>query len=754
MSKTKEFKVGGMSCAVCSARVEKTVSLLEGVTFCSVNLLTASMTVDGMVSDEEIISAVKAAGYSAKLKSGKPQDEEGDTHNLQTRKLLWRLISSVLLLICLMYFSMGHMLGLPLPGFLDKSALLQGIIQFVFSAAVLIINCRFFINGTRAIIKLSPNMDTLVALGSAVSFGYSVVGLFMIAYNPGQAFEYLHNLYFESAAMILALITVGKMLESLAKGRATNAIKSLMSLSPKTATVIREGNEVTIPADEVKIGDILTVRPGESFAVDAEIIEGESAVDESMLTGESLPIDKKTGDKVYAATVNRSGFLKCRATSVGEGTAIAAIIKMVSDAAATKAPIAKIADKVSGVFVPIVLGIAALTTVLWLIFDGGVGFALARGISVLVISCPCALGLATPVAIMVGSGVGAKNGILFKNATALETSARVKHIVLDKTGTVTEGHPRVTKIVPIDISDKDFLTLALTLEDKSEHPLARAVVVYAKEQGISPLAAVGFKSHSGRGVSATVNGCEAFAGNVDFISSKIQIPQDIQKIYLDLSADGNTPILFAKSTDVVGIIALKDRVKGDSKAAVMQMQKMGLKVTLLTGDNELCAGRVAAEVGITDLKAGVLPDGKEAVIKQLSLDGAVMMVGDGINDAPALARADVGVAIGQGTDVAIDSADVVLKNSSLSDAVSAVSLGRAVLRNIKQNLFWAFIYNIVGIPLAAGAFIPLLGWELNPMFGAAAMSLSSFFVVMNALRLNFFKPFSSTKWKNAADLIN
>lgn len=742
MSKTKEFKVGGMSCAACSARVEKTVSALDGVSSCSVNLLTASMTVDGTASEDTIINAVKAAGYSAKLKGAKASVEEDGTRDLQTRKLLLRLIASVVLLVCLMYFSMGHMIGLPLPEFLEKSALGQGIIQAILSSAVLVINCRFFINGTRALIKLSPNMDTLVALGSAVSFCYSVVGLFLIAFNPEEAFEYLHNLYFESAAMILALITVGKMLESLAKGRATNAIKSLMSLSPKTATVIRDGKEVTIPAEEVKIGNILTVRPGESFAVDAQIIEGESAVDESMLTGESLPVDKSAGDKVYAATVNRSGFLKCRATSVGEGTAIAAIIKMVSDAAATKAPIAKIADKVSGVFVPIVLAIAAVTTAIWLIFNGEVGFALARGISVLVISCPCALGLATPVAIMVGSGVGAKNGILFKNATALEASARVKRVVLDKTGTVTEGRPRVTKIVTFGTSEQDFLSLALALEEGSEHPLARAVVAYAKEQGIAPLSLSGFKSHAGRGVSALVDGGEVFAGNFDFVSSRAEVGEEARKSYLDLAADGNTPILFLKSGAVVGIIALKDRVKDDSASAVLQMQKMGLEVTLLTGDNELSARAVAASIGVTEVKAGVLPDGKEAVIKALSEDCEVMMVGDGINDAPALTRASVGVAIGQGTDVAIDSADIVLKNSTLSDAVTAVSLGRAVLKNIKQNLFWAFIYNIVGIPLAAGAFIPLFEWELNPMFGAAAMSLSSFLVVMNALRLNFFKPFS------------
>ncbi len=751
----KKFKVGGMSCAACSARVERAVGVLEGVTSCSVNLLTASMTVEGDASEKTVIDAVKAAGYSAALMGVKtasaPDEALRDT---ETPRLIRRLVFSAVFLLALMYFSMGHMLGLPLPRALAENAVAQGLIQLLLSGAVLVINQKFFISGARALINRAPNMDTLVALGSAVSFGYSVWGLFEMAFKPHRAHEYLHGLYFESAAMILALITVGKMLESSAKGRTTSAIKSLMDLSPKTATVIRDGREAVIAVEDVKVGDIFIVRPGESIAVDGEVIEGASAVDEAALTGESIPSEKTVGSKVFAATVNRPGFLKCRAETVGEGTAIAGIIRMVSDASATKAPIAKIADKVSGLFVPLVLAIAAITAAVWLALGEGIGFALSRGISVLVISCPCALGLATPVAIMVGSGVGAKRGILFKNATALEVSGRVKHVVLDKTGTVTEGRPRVTKIVPFGLSETELLSLAAALENKSEHPLARAVTDCAGERGVEAPEAFDFEAVAGGGVRAKLDGCVIIGGSLKFISSQVEIPEEILRSYTELAGEGHTPLIFAKDSSVLGIIAVRDRIKPDSREAIAEMRRMGLRVTMLTGDNELSAAAVAREVGVDDVVAGVLPDGKEAVIRELSADGAVMMVGDGINDAPALARADVGVAIGAGTDVAIDSADVVLKNSRLSDVVGAVKLGRSVLRNIKENLFWAFCYNVIGIPLAAGAFISLLGWELNPMFGAAAMSISSFFVVMNALRLNFVRLPVMGRGNEAQDLIS
>ncbi|MBR2465369.1 MAG: heavy metal translocating P-type ATPase [Clostridia bacterium] len=737
----KNFTVGGMSCAACSARVEKAVGSLEGVESCSVNLLTSSMAVEGTASDEKIIEAVVRAGYSAAVKGAqaKPSEDEDALRDKETPKLLKRLIASLVFLLILMYFSMGHMLSLPLPSALSQNAAAVGLIQLLLSTAVLVINQKFFISGTRALLLRAPNMDTLVALGSAASYGYSVYGLFGMLFDEKNASVYLHDLYFESAAMILVLITVGKTLESLAKGRTTNAIKGLMKLSPRAATVLRDGKEVEIPTDEVVIGDVFTLRPGDSIPVDGEVIDGESAVDESTLTGESLPSEKSVGAKVFAATINKSGYLKCRATSVGEGTAIAGIIKMVSDAAATKAPIAKIADKVSGVFVPFVLVAAVLTGAVWLILDKSVGFSLARAVSVLVISCPCALGLATPVAIMVGSGVGAKKGILFKNATALEVSGKVKNIVLDKTGTITEGHPRVTEMSTFGVTEDELLRLSASLEAYSEHPLAIAVREYAEEKGISVFPPEGFEAVAGGGVRARVGTEELIGGSLKFISEKITVPEEALSVYEKYAAEGKTPIFFAKGERLVGIIAVRDTVKPDSRAAIAEMRRMGVKVTVLTGDNELSARAIAAEVGADSVIAGVLPDGKERVIRELSKEGAVMMVGDGINDAPALTRADVGVAIGRGTDVAIDSADVVLTRSTLSDVVAAVKLGRGVLRNIKQNLFWAFCYNIVGIPLAAGAFISLFGWQMNPMFGAAAMSLSSFLVVTNALRLNFIR---------------
>ncbi len=737
----KQFTVGGMSCAACSARVEKAVGSLKGVESCSVNLLTSSMTVEGEASDDEIIEAVVRAGYSASLKSAraKPSDEEDALRDKETPKLLKRLIASLGFLLVLMYFSMGHMLSLPLPSALSQNAAAVGLIQLLLSTAVLVINQKFFISGTRALLLRAPNMDTLVALGSAASYGYSVYGLFRMLFDEKNAYAHLHDLYFESAAMILVLITVGKTLESLAKGRTTNAIKGLMKLSPRTATVIRDGNEVEIPTDEVVIGDVFTLRPGDSIPVDGEVLEGESAVDESALTGESLPAEKTADSKVFAATVNKSGYLKCRATSVGEGTAIAGIIKMVSDAAATKAPIAKIADKVSGVFVPFVLIAAAVTGGIWLALDKSVGFALARAVSVLVISCPCALGLATPVAIMVGSGVGAKKGILFKNATALEVSGKVKNIVLDKTGTITEGHPRVTEMSTFGVTEDELLRLSAALEAYSEHPLAAAVREYAEEKGISVPQAENFEAVAGGGVRAFVNGEALAGGSLKFISEKISVSDEALSAYEKYASEGKTPLLFGKGEKLIGIIAVRDTVRPDSRGAIAEMRRMGIKVTMLTGDNELSAQAIAAEVGADRVIAGVLPDGKERVIRELSEQGAVMMVGDGINDAPALTRADVGVAIGRGTDVAIDSADIVLTKSTLSDVVGTVKLGRGVLKNIKQNLFWAFCYNIIGIPLAAGAFISHFGWEMNPMFGAVAMSLSSFLVVTNALRLNFIR---------------
>ncbi len=736
----RKFQVGGMSCAACSARVEKAVSALGGIESCSVNLLTASMNVEGDVSDEDIIKTVEKAGYTAAIAGGvKKANTAEKSENGEAASILKRLIASAVILLILMYFSMGHMLGIPMPKALSGEPLALGFIQLLLSAAVLVINQKFFISGTRAAFLRAPNMDTLVALGSAASFGWSVYVLFKMIFKPEAASGYLHEMYFESAAMILVLITVGKMLESLAKGRTTNAIKSLMKLSPRTATVIRDGKEVEVPTEEVRIGDIFIVRPGANIPVDGEVTEGESAVDESMLTGESIPSEKSAGARVFAGTSNKSGYIKCRATSVGEETAIANIIKMVSDAAATKAPIAKIADKVSGIFVPFVLVVAIISGAVWLAVGQTLGFALERAISVLVISCPCALGLATPVAIMVGSGVGAKNGILFKNATAQEVSGRVKNIVLDKTGTITEGHPRVENLKLFGVLEAEFLTLAAALESGSEHPLAEAVVEYARQRGIPVCSAESFRAYAGGGVSGTVNGKALIGGSLKFVSEEVEISDEAREAYEAFAKEGKTPVLFASDGELIGIAAIRDAIKQGSPLAIAKMQKMGIRVTMLTGDNEISARAIASEVGVDDVIAGVLPEGKEQVIRELSKKGAVMMVGDGVNDAPALTRADVGVAIGSGTDVAIDSADVVITGNSLLGAVNAVRLGRAVLRNIKENLFWAFCYNIIGIPLAAGAFIAAFGWTLNPMFGAAAMSISSFLVVMNALRLNLIK---------------
>ncbi len=738
----RKFKVGGMSCAACSSRVERAVSSIDGVDACSVNLLTSTMTVEGVASDKDVISAVVRAGYTAELDA--PTREETPKNTVtdekgETKRIVVRLCISAAILLVLMYFSMGHMLSLPLPGALESSAVAQGLIQLMLSLSVLVINQRFFISGTQAFLRLSPNMDTLVALGSAASFIYSTILLFKMILEPESSGDYLHALYFESAAMILVLITVGKLLEACAKGQATNAIKSLINLSPKTATVIRDGVTLTLPVGEVRVGDVFTVKPGESVAVDGEVIDGESAVDESTLTGESLPVEKACGSQVYAATVNTSGFLKCRATSVGDKTVIAKIIKMVTDASATKAPIAKIADKVSGFFVPFVLGVALLATLIWLAVGREWAFSLMRGVSVLVISCPCALGLATPVAIMVGSSVGAKRGILFKNATAIEVSGKIKNIVLDKTGTITEGHPRVTKMTAFDISEDELIAIAASLESKSEHPLAVAVCEYAEELNIPILDAKSFEAVAGGGVRAEISGEAIIGGSKRFISEYAPWTERAESVYKAYASEGKTPLIFARNAQILGIIAVSDRVKPDSGQAILEMKRMGIKATMLTGDNELSARSIADEVGVDAVRAGVLPDGKEQAIRELSEAGAVMMVGDGINDAPALTRADVGVAIGRGTDIAIESADVVLMNSSLCDVVSAVKLSRRVIRNIKQNLFWAFCYNIIGIPLAAGAFVNLFGWELNPMFGAAAMSISSVLVVSNALRLNFVR---------------
>ena len=747
----KQYNVTGMSCAACSARVEKAVSGVKGVESCSVNLLTNSMGVEGTASDSDIIKAVKKAGYGASVKGGaadsKSAAEEDSLENTETSSMVKRLVSSLIFLMILMYISMGHtMWGFPLPKFMSGNHIMMGLTQLLLSAIVMIINQKFFISGFKGLINRAPNMDTLVALGSGASFAYSTWALFAMtdAQLKGDAdavMGYMHEFYFESAAMILTLITVGKLLESVSKGKTTNAIKGLMKLAPKTAVVVRDGKEETVPISSVKKGDIFVVKPGESIPSDGLVIEGESAVNESALTGESVPVDKAVGSQVSAATINQSGYLKCEATRVGEDTTLSQIIKMVSEAAATKAPIAKIADKVSGVFVPVVITIAIITFVVWMLVGKTVGFSLARAISVLVISCPCALGLATPVAIMVGNGVGAKNGILFKTAVALEEAGKTTTVVLDKTGTITAGDPRVTDIIPAEgYSEEQLLSIAYSLEKRSEHPLAKAVTVKAEEEGTAFSEVTEFEALAGNGLRAKCGDSQLLGGSFKFISSQSEITDDMNKAVERLSEEAKTPLLFTENGKFVGIIAVADVIKHDSPAAIQQLKNMGIKTVMLTGDNERTAKVIGAQVGVDDVVAGVLPDGKEAVVRKLKQTGKVAMVGDGINDAPALTAADIGIAIGAGTDVAIDSADVVLMKSSLNDIPAAIRLSRATFRNIKENLFWAFIYNVIGIPLAAGVYIKLFGWQLNPMFGAAAMSLSSFCVVTNALRLNFFKP--------------
>ena len=747
----EQYTVTGMSCAACSARVEKAVSHVSGVTSCSVSLLTNSMGVEGTADPQAVIAAVQAAGYGASLKGAAQESpdiaqQEDALADHETPVLKRRLIASLGFLIVLMYFSMGHMMwGWRLPAFFDGNHVAMGLVQMLLTIAVMVINQKFFINGFKSLFHGSPNMDTLVALGSTSSFGYSTYALFamtgaQVRGDMTAVMSYMHEFYFESAAMILALITVGKMLEARSKGKTTDALKSLMKLAPQTAVLVRGGQEVTVPIAQVRRGDIFVVRPGENIPVDGVILEGESAVNESALTGESIPVDKTVGDSVSAATSNQSGFLRCEATRVGEDTTLSQIIKMVSDAAATKAPIAKVADKVSGVFVPTVIILAVLTTAVWLLCGKPIGFALARGISVLVISCPCALGLATPVAIMVGNGLGAKNGILFKTAVSLEETGKTEIVALDKTGTITRGEPRVTDIVPADgLSEHDLLTLAAALEKRSEHPLARAVMHRADEEKLSITEVSDFRALPGNGLTATLGGEELLGGSLSFISTKAQIPSDLRTKAESLAEEGKTPLFFAKGGRLAGIIAVADVMKEDSPAAIAALRNMGIRVVMLTGDNERTARAIGRQAGVDEVIAGVLPEGKENVIRTLQKKGKVAMVGDGINDAPALTRADIGIAIGAGTDVAIDAADVVLMKSQLSDVPAAIRLSRVTLRNIHENLFWAFFYNVIGIPLAAGVWIPLFGWTLNPMFGAAAMSLSSFCVVSNALRLNLFK---------------
>ena len=764
----KQYTVTGMSCAACSSRVEKAVSKVDGVTSCSVSLLTNSMGVDGSASDRAVIEAVEAAGYGAAVK-GHGNDQKGAAAgslesmesakdaliDRETPKLRKRLIASVIFLIVLMYFSMGHMMwDWPLPSFFVGNHVAMGLLQLLLTIAVMVINQKFFVSGFKGLIHGAPNMDTLVALGSAASFGYSVYVLFamtdaQVKGDMDAVMSYMHEFYFESAAMILTLITVGKMLESHSKGKTTDALKSLMKLAPKTATLIRDEKEVVVSIDDVKSGDIFVVRPGENVPVDGIVLDGNSAVNESALTGESIPVDKAAGDKVSAATLNQSGFIRCRATRVGEDTTLSQIIQMVSDAAATKAPIAKIADKVSGVFVPAVITIAVVTVIGWLLAEETAGFALARGISVLVISCPCALGLATPVAIMVGNGKGAKSGILFKTAASLEAAGRTQIIALDKTGTITSGEPVVTDIIPADpsVSDNELLKFAAAVEEKSEHPLARAIIRKAKEEKIEPEEVTDFSAVVGNGLKGVLRGNEIAAGNLKFIEKTAEISDDIRKIADELSKEGKTPLFFAESGSLLGIIAVADTIKEDSAQAVKQLRNMGIKVVMLTGDNEQTAKAIGKQAGVDEVIAGVLPDGKESVIRNLKRHGKTAMVGDGINDAPALTRADTGIAIGAGTDVAIDAADVVLVKSRLIDVPAAIRLSRATLTNIHENLFWAFFYNVIGIPLAAGLWYPLLGWKLNPMFGAAAMSLSSFCVVTNALRLNLCKVYDSKRDK-------
>ena len=746
----EQYNVTGMSCAACSARVEKAVKKVPGVTSCSVSLLTNSMGVEGTASPAAILSAVQEAGYGASPKNAsasKTSDASTDLDALadhETPKLKRRLIASLGFLLVLMYFSMGHMMwGWPLPHWFDGNHVAMGLVQLLLAGIVMVINQKFFINGFKGLLHGSPNMDTLVAMGSMASFVWSTYALFAMTRaqvdgSDALVMHYMMEFYFESAAMILTLITVGKMLEARSKGKTTDALKSLMKLAPKTATLVRDGAEVTVAIADVQKGDVFVVRPGENIPVDGVVLEGTSAVNESALTGESIPVDKAVGDKVSAATTNQSGFLRCEATRVGEDTTLAQIIKMVSDAAATKAPIAKIADTVSGFFVPAVISIAVLTTIVWLLLGHELGYALARGISVLVISCPCALGLATPVAIMVGNGLGAKNGILFKTAASLEAAGRTQIVALDKTGTITEGAPRVTDLLPAEgVTETELLTLAAALESRSEHPLAKAVLADAEAKAITPPEVTDFAALPGNGLAAKLDGMDIYAGNAAFIQTKLTLPAALAQQAEKLASEGKTPLFFGGAGRLLGVIAVADTIKEDSPEAIRQLQNMGIRVVMLTGDNQRTADAIGRQAGVDEVIAGVLPDGKEAVIRQLQASGKVAMVGDGINDAPALTRADTGIAIGAGTDVAIDAADVVLMNSKLSDVPAAIRLSRATLRNIHENLFWAFIYNIIGIPLAAGLFIPF-GLTLNPMFGAAAMSLSSFCVVSNALRLNLF----------------
>ena len=748
----EQYTVTGMSCAACAARVEKAVSGVKGVTSCSVSLLTDSMGVEGTADAGEIIAAVREAGYGAALKKGNKgqnarSSSDGDTlEDRETPVLKKRLIASLGFLIVLMYVSMGHMMwGWPLPSFFDNNHVAMGLLQLLLTVVIMVINQRFFISGFKSLWHRAPNMDALVALGAAAAFGYSTFALFAMtdAQVRGDAdavMSYMHEFYFESAAMILALITLGKMLEARSKGKTTDALKSLMKLAPKTATLLRDGAEISVPVEQVAKGDVFVVRPGENIPVDGTVLEGNSAVDESTLTGESIPADKTVGSTVSAGTLNQSGFIRCEATRVGEDTTLSQIIQMVSDAAATKAPIAKVADRVSAVFVPAVMAIAAVTVIAWLIAGRTAGFALARGISVLVISCPCALGLATPVAIMVGSGMGAKNGILFKTAVSLEETGKTQIVALDKTGTITQGEPRVTDMIPVNgISEKELLSLACALEKKSEHPLARAINQKAEQDGLTAEEAEQFKALPGSGLTASLDGAVLFGGSYKFISERVRVPDDAKEQSERLSEEGKTPLLFARDGELCGIIAVADVIKADSPQAIKEMRNMGIRVVMLTGDNERTAKAIGARAGVDEVIAGVLPDGKESVIRGLKQKGKVIMVGDGVNDAPALTSADIGIAIGAGADVAVDAADVVLMKSRLSDVPAAIRLSRAALRNIHENLFWAFIYNIIGIPLAAGVFIGVLGWQLNPMFAAAAMSLSSFSVVTNALRLNFFR---------------
>lgn len=755
----KQYTVTGMSCAACSSRVEKAVSKVEGVTSCSVSLLTNSMGVEGTARDEDIKKAVEEAGYGVLSKEDNPspskqKEQEDALKDRETPVLKKRLIASLFFLLVLMYFSMGHMMwGWPLPSYFEDNHVAMGLVQLLLTVAIMVINQKFFISGFKGLYHRAPNMDTLVALGSTAAFVYSTYALFamtdaQVKGDMDGVMMYMHEFYFESAAMILALITLGKMLEARAKGRTTDALKGLMNLSPKTANVLRNGIEEQVAIEQVKKGDIFLVRPGEAVPVDGVVIEGNSAVNEAALTGESIPVDKVAGDMVSAATTNQSGFLKCEASRVGEDTTLSQIIKMVSDAAATKAPIAKVADKVSGVFVPAVITITVITIIVWLLCGESVGFALARGISVLVISCPCALGLATPVAIMVGNGMGAKSGIMFKTAVSLEETGKMQVVALDKTGTITEGTPKVTDVIPAGgISEQKLIFLANALEQKSEHPLARAILDFAKEQGVEEAEISDFQALPGNGLSGKFEGNMLCGGNAVYVGSQAEIGKEMKERSEQLAEEGKTPLFFAENGTLIGMIAVADVIKEDSPRAVKELQNMGIRVVMLTGDNERTAKAIGKQAGVDEVIAGVLPEGKESVIRTLKEQGKVAMVGDGINDAPALTRADIGIAIGAGTDIAVDAADVVLMKSRLSDVPAAIRLSRATLKNIHENLFWAFIYNVFGIPLAAGIWIPVFGWKLNPMFGAAAMSLSSFCVVMNALRLNLFSIYDAGKDK-------